>query len=98
MGNIIKSFKSFNEGGTPLLGGGSPAFGDVKTRNKTLSHGDISVLHSEVGVPTFYTKDDFHQKYSEYLKMGGQPLTGESYPEFTEVNLDKILYFIIGDN
>ena len=98
MGKIIKSFKLFNEGGTPLLGGGSPAFGDVKTKNKTLSHNDTAVVFSEVGVAKFYTQDDFYQKYNEYLKMGGQPLEGEGNPQFNEVNLNKILYFINGDN
>lgn len=97
--NFLKSFKSFNEAisGTELVGSMGPAYGDTGLQNKTLSRSQTSVLFSEVD-NKFYTQDEFHQKYNEYLKLGGQPIDGESYPRFNLIILNKILYFINGYN
>ena len=50
------------------------------------------------GVYTINNTDEFYQKYNEYLKLGGQPIDGESYPRFNLIILNKILYFIKGYN
>lgn len=37
----------------------------------------------------FYTKDDYDQLYSDYLKKGGKPLDNE----FNKENLETVLFF-----
>ena len=97
--NFLKSFNSFNEAisGTELVGPVGPAYGYTGIRNKTISRNDASVLFSDVD-NKFYTQDEFYEKYNEYLKLGGQPIEGESYPRFNLINLNKLLYFINGYN
>jgi hypothetical protein len=97
--NFLKSFNSFNEAisGTELVGPIGPAYGYTGVKNKTITRNHTSVLFSEVD-NKFYTQDEFYQKYNEYLKLGGQPIDGESYPRFNLIILNKILYFIKGYN
>lgn len=96
---FIKKFKLFIEAisGTELVGPVGPAYGETGIQNKTISKNDTSVLFSDVD-NKFYTQDEFYNKYNEYLKLGGQPIEGESYPSFNIVNLNKLIYFVNGYN
>ncbi len=93
--NFLKSFVLFKEAisGTELVGPVGPAYGETGIQNKTISKNDTSVLFSEID-NKFYTQDEFYDKYSEYLKLGGRNIEGESYPRFNIVNLNKIIHFI----
>jgi hypothetical protein len=89
---MIKSFKQFiNEevSGTELVGPIGPAYGETRLQNKTVSFHDTNVILSEID-NGFYTIDEYNNLYSEYLKVGGKPLSDG----FNRENLDLVISFM----
>lgn len=91
---MIKNWSQFNEiSGTELVGAVGPAYGDTKTKNKTISNFDTDVIYSDVD-GRFYTIDDYNTLYNEYIKKMGKPLAGGYCLE----NIDKMIIFMQGES
>ncbi len=89
---MIKTWTQFNEiSGTELVGPVGPAYGDTKTKNKTISNFDTDVIYSSID-GRFYTIADYNSLYNEYLKKMGKPLDGYSLE-----NIDKMIIFMQGE-
>ncbi len=84
-----KDFISEEVSGTELVGPVGPAYGETRLQNKTINTHDTNIIYSNVA-NGFYTIDEYNELYNEYLKLGGT----EVEDEFTEENIDKILYFM----
>ena len=88
----IKKFNQFISeeiSGTELVGPVGPAYGETRLQNKTVTFHDTNVVLSEID-NKFYTIDEYNNIYSEYLKIGGIPLSDG----FNRENLDKVLTFL----
>lgn len=88
---MIKKFKDFiNEeiSGTELVGPIGPAYGETRIQNKTISPHQTNVILSDIN-GKFYTEDEYNDLYQEYLKVGGEPLSG-----FSKENIEKMLFFL----
>jgi hypothetical protein len=64
-----------------------PAYGDTRVQNKTLDGSHTAVIYCELD-GNFYTRDEYNNLYTDYLKMGGGPLFG-----FSLKNIEIILQY-----